>query len=51
MEIPEKLAKNTIELSIKRVTFTSGTNRHFRANIHSFPFVCLSHEDHTKTLL
>lgn len=56
MEIPEKLAKNTIELSIKRVTFTSGTSEK-----PSFPrqyslfSICLSfswrpHKNFTMTL-
>ena len=48
MEIP---AKNTIGLSIKKVTFTSveRKNRHLSYNFTLFHFFFLTHEDHTKT--
>ena len=48
MEIP---AKNTIGLSIKKVTFTSveRKNRHLSYNFTLFHFFFLTHKDHTKT--
>ena len=50
METP---AKNTIGLSIKRVTFTSGSNKKTVISPPIFTllhFFFLSHKDHTKTL-
>ena len=48
MEIP---AKNTMGLSIKKVTFTSveRKNRHLSYNFTLFHFFFLTHKDHTKT--
>ena len=48
MEIP---AKNTMGLSIKKVTFTSveRENRHLSYNFTLFHFFFLTHKDHTKT--
>ena len=50
MEIP---AKNTIGLSIKKVTFTSveRKNRHLSYNFTLFHFFFLTHKDHTKTFI
>ena len=47
----EITAKNTIGLSIKKVTFTSveRKNRHLSYNFTLFHFFFLTHKDHTKT--